>query len=1243
MEQSLSKIRVHTTSSLAHQKSPAKLLIAIESTLDEQRTERSPTAYFAALFTTLDSTIQKNETSLNDGDVLPAELYLLALISPFVAVPVLRTHINTLLNLTAPLFPSLQQHAPALRSQLTLYQVILTSIDRSQLETHGIRQAFATILQICLDPRPKVRKKAAEVVKNVISKPPLPLARHPYAERVAEWAVSNLSGESKSGTSSVKNAGVDAESYIHILAMLRPVLANLPPSAYPSLTNSLLHLPRLGNPFLSQSSYSAMSDIFSLSRDDGTFETNGDVLAEVLKTILAFPPSKTDTTSTPGWLAALASAMSVFKETSQSAFASRVPTVWKTTWSYLESGNSEVRASAAHSINTLSRCTLSMDDGSEGKLTLAGMVTQISKAFTSVAYTKAIPDLLSITSSLILNLQQGKPVKASQVSTTRPLIKQIGDLRIEKNFEYKEGADAVLSTAMRVLGPEMVLDILPLNLEPEKRAKGEPRAFLLPLLAQPHPSPLSHFVSYFVPLSEHMFDLQSKAEAEGRQSEGKVWSVLVNQVWNGFPGYCHGSSDLSVTFTQQFSQLLSQVLYSQPDLRPAILKGLKTIIESNVAVAAGREDVTNPSFMTTEQGNRNVEFLRTQAENWLAVLFNVFSSVNRDSRGAMGEVITAWASIADENALAKAQTKVLGILKGELPKLSGKASDDESTALMALDLVLLLLPFLSNSDAGSLFQLCLSKEILAVKSNGVQKRAYKILTKLAESKKVPIEAEKVLQELDSSVDELSSAAKKDRFNLLAAILPYMPSSALHLIPTMIPEAVLGTKETSDKARSAAFDLIIVMGKKMSEGGVVKRDMMEDMDEDIPMEAAANIEEFMKMVAGGLAGSTPHMVSATITAISRLVFEFKDDISNDMKKEIFETLLVFLTSANREIVKSVLGFVKLAIHTFPADIIQAHLKELVPALLTWSHDHKNHFKVKVRHIFERLLRRLPWEEVYSYAGNDDAAKVLVNIKKRKERAKRKKASKEEDDDHDSNAAPATGDAFEDIIYGSESELDDSDDEQAPSRAEPRTSKKQPHGVRLRMDDDEPMDLLRGVASRVTNASSNKRRKPGQEASRFKTDDDTGKMVIDENDSDEETSTPQQKSKEDVVGTAYRESITSVDGFTRGPNGRIKFNKDTKKRRREAQEAEDDAMDVEENPKKQKTKQSNSRPGQEFKAKVKDPSVLSKDRPLTTTLQRAGGDVKKNGVDPYAYVTLSQAAGKKGGRKNQIGITGKGSRK
>lgn len=52
-----------------------------------------------------------------------------------------------------------------------------------------------------------------------------------------------------------------------------------------------------------------------------------------------------------------------------------------------------------------------------------------------------------------------------------------------------------------------------------------------------------------------------------------------------------------------------------------------------------------------------------------------------------------------------------------------------------------------------------------------------------------------------------------------------------MIPSLIPEAVLGSKEPSEKARLEAFDLIVAMGRKMKEGGVVKLSLMNDMDED----------------------------------------------------------------------------------------------------------------------------------------------------------------------------------------------------------------------------------------------------------------------------------------------------------------------------------------------------------------------------------------------------------------------------
>lgn len=142
MEDALAKIRLHTSSSLLHQKTPATLLLAIESTLKEQNTEPTPTAYFAALLTALDGILQRKDTSLADGAILPAELYLLALVAPFIPKVVLRTHLNTLLSFTSPLFPLLIPHAPPIRSQLSLYHVIFQSLDRSKLETPNIRPDF---------------------------------------------------------------------------------------------------------------------------------------------------------------------------------------------------------------------------------------------------------------------------------------------------------------------------------------------------------------------------------------------------------------------------------------------------------------------------------------------------------------------------------------------------------------------------------------------------------------------------------------------------------------------------------------------------------------------------------------------------------------------------------------------------------------------------------------------------------------------------------------------------------------------------------------------------------------------------------------------------------------------------------------------------------------------------------------------------------------------------------------------
>jgi len=181
---------------------------------------------------------------------------------------------------------------------------------------------------------------------------------------------------------------------------------------------------------------------------------------------------------------------------------------------------------------------------------------------------------------------------------------------------------------------------------------------------------------------------------------------------------------------------------------------------------------------------------------------------------------------------------------------------------MTQDLLQILLPHLGEKDAQILFELSSTGDVLESKDTGIQKRGYKILSKLVDGGKVEVDPENFVQQLEGRVDGVAAAAKKvgaqilprfprlspdnlqDRLHLLALLVNTLPNTSLHLLPSLIPEAVLGTKEPSEKARLEAFDLIVTMGKKMKEGGVVKRNLLEGMDEDDATESMSSVNELI---------------------------------------------------------------------------------------------------------------------------------------------------------------------------------------------------------------------------------------------------------------------------------------------------------------------------------------------------------------------------------------------------------------
>ena len=212
------------------------------------------------------------------------------------------------------------------------------------------------------------------------------------------------------------------------------------------------------------------------------------------------------------------------------------------------------------------------------------------------------------------------------------------------------------------------------------------------------------------------------------------------------------------------------------------------MVDANLTVSTAiAEDIAPSEGLTQQEAHENLEFLRTQTESWLAVLFNVYGSVARDFRGMIGEVITSWVAIAREQVhifitsnqlqafiltsvdfkeIHNAYTNVVQLFKNNLAAAQ-KGPTTGTTDNMAAtfqDILILLLKGLGPTNSDSLFDLCLSPEVLSGRDNGVQKRGYKILTKLVVNDQVPVDAETILRKLDDLTEGLTPAARKVNLN-----------------------------------------------------------------------------------------------------------------------------------------------------------------------------------------------------------------------------------------------------------------------------------------------------------------------------------------------------------------------------------------------------------------------------------------------------------------------------------------------
>jgi ribosomal RNA-processing protein 12 len=524
------------------------VLTAVEDTLKEQNSELTPAAYFAALLALLKQHNPGGQLAVEE-EIAPAVLYLLDLILPEVSIPLLRTKFSQLATSFAPVLSARNAGAPIIRSCIGCFESLLLAQDAQAWSLPhtqiGPRAGVQALLQIAMDPRPKVRKRSQEAIGKILQNPPPgPALNHPAAEMCAAAALEDLSVASIDKNRFTNNAGVGSQqteaNVAHALQLVKTVAGasgGWPSRKIDELCELLLRISRSSNEFLTMAAFQVFENIFIGMIDDDTSPK----LSRVLEIISELKPSKTDAQLMPSWLAVISRGYDVAAQVEPEQTFEKLPALFVMVSNILDSPAHDVRVSASEClisflVNLIPSSVLVNPSVFDEKI-----LERLSKSITSlldIRFQAAWMEVFTVLGAAFDALRWHSWPQLSSV------VKQVGELRSNDAFTNKSNADIILSKAIRAMGPDKVLEILPLNLlKPIKGQAG--RAWLLPLLRDSVSNTyLSHFRSQLIPLSEVMFQRILDHGAAEKTMEVKIYETVVNQVWAALPGYCDLPLDL---------------------------------------------------------------------------------------------------------------------------------------------------------------------------------------------------------------------------------------------------------------------------------------------------------------------------------------------------------------------------------------------------------------------------------------------------------------------------------------------------------------------------------------------------------------------------------------------------------------------------------------------------------------------------------------------------------------------------
>jgi ribosomal RNA-processing protein 12 len=134
-----------------------------------------------------------------------------------------------------------------------------------------------------------------------------------------------------------------------------------------------------------------------------------------------------------------------------------------------------------------------------------------------------------------------------------------------------------------------------------------------------------------------------------------------------------------------------------------------------------------------------------------------------------------------------------------------------------------------------------------------------------------------------------------------------------------------------------------------------------------------------------------MRSAAVLALSRLMFEYaNDDLSvQSLLPSVLKTVLMLSDDPSREVIKSMVGFVRVSVAACPPEELQPLLPDVLNGLLKY-HRGKDRFRSKIKIIIKKLVKVFGYGTLMPLVPESDS-RLLTHMKKISEREARRKKS------------------------------------------------------------------------------------------------------------------------------------------------------------------------------------------------------------------------------------------------------------